>query len=167
MTPFHILCSCAEPRRDLLQALLQKYPSHVLGWKDTNGKRAMDYLAINWTPETASLLQMALQFWMLHPIQRWGATAWFSDMEDKVNAILVNDHKDNRAGLLRKACSKMDDHRRNESMTILELAMWNKALGSLVRRNSSISRRHLVLNTCGSSCVLSNVAPFLGFDSDY
>mmetsp|Transcript_45813 Transcript_45813/g.111038 ORF Transcript_45813/g.111038 Transcript_45813/m.111038 type:complete len:99 (+) Transcript_45813:715-1011(+) len=33
MTPFHVHCSTAEPRQDLLQLLLEKYPPYILGWR--------------------------------------------------------------------------------------------------------------------------------------
>ena len=42
MTPFHVFFSTAEPSQDLLEVLLDEFPHYVLGWKDANGKLAMD-----------------------------------------------------------------------------------------------------------------------------
>ncbi|CAJ1955717.1 unnamed protein product [Cylindrotheca closterium] len=44
MTPFHVLLSAAICKLDLLEVLLDAYPSNVLGWIDVNGKTAVEYL---------------------------------------------------------------------------------------------------------------------------
>ena len=58
MAPFHVLFSTAEPRQDLLEVLVEKYPYHIgiLERKDANGKRPLDCLLSNWTETSASLL---------------------------------------------------------------------------------------------------------------
>lgn len=54
MTTFHMVCYFVEPRHDLFLVLLEKHPRCVLGRKDVNGKRAMDYLITIWTRETSN-----------------------------------------------------------------------------------------------------------------
>lgn len=161
MTPFHVLCSSAEPRLDLFLALLQQYPHHALGWKDANGKRAMDYLATNFTQETASLLELALQTWMLGPLERWGATKWLLNMKDQINTLLATNDRKKRVNLLQNVSVQMDDYRRREVMTSLELGVWKKELTVKHDKNDHVTRT-TALHVCGSCCVLSNVAPFLG-----
>lgn len=47
---------------DLLVALLDAFPPHVLGRQDVLGKRAMDYLNSKlWTDEVKELMQMTLE----------------------------------------------------------------------------------------------------------
>ena len=58
MTPFHVLLSAASCPIDLLQLLLQTYPSFVLDWKDILDRHAIDYLGyISWTEETKLMME--------------------------------------------------------------------------------------------------------------
>ncbi|CAJ1963496.1 unnamed protein product [Cylindrotheca closterium] len=95
MTPFHVLLSAANCRLDLLQILLDAYPPHVLGWKDVNGKTAIEYCwqqSCNLTEDFRPILQAALERWMVDSISSWkGLEAWKSDMSSRVNAIVAED----------------------------------------------------------------------------
>ncbi|CAJ1946041.1 unnamed protein product [Cylindrotheca closterium] len=92
MSPFHILFSTVEPRGDMLEVLLKKFPYHVLGWKDADGKLAMDYLVSNWTYQNKILLQMALQSWIFGRLERWCDQSWRTTMIPLVNALLAEGH---------------------------------------------------------------------------
>eukprot|EP00526_Cylindrotheca_closterium_P015077 CAMPEP_0113642702 /NCGR_PEP_ID=MMETSP0017_2-20120614/22435_1 /TAXON_ID=2856 /ORGANISM="Cylindrotheca closterium" /LENGTH=251 /DNA_ID=CAMNT_0000554143 /DNA_START=273 /DNA_END=1024 /DNA_ORIENTATION=+ /assembly_acc=CAM_ASM_000147 len=127
MTAFHVLFSNAEPRGELLQVLLNKFP-YLLGWKDANGKLAMEYLVTNWTPENKILLEMALQSWMLSRLTSWGATLWMEVIQSKVQAILAEDDKEQRETLCKEAYSAFARYENVEATSILEMVLWKRTI---------------------------------------
>mmetsp|Transcript_44388 Transcript_44388/g.106945 ORF Transcript_44388/g.106945 Transcript_44388/m.106945 type:complete len:496 (-) Transcript_44388:551-2038(-) len=168
MTAFHLLCSSVEPRKDLLQALLvsKNFPPHVLGYKDANGKRAMDYLVANWTLETASMLEMLLQCWIIRRMHQWGNASRVAIMIRRINTVLKETIQDRRDELWDETCTTFELYERLESISILELALWKKQHGSSGWNEDRTKRigldRHQSLNQCGASVVLPNVSAFLG-----
>ncbi|CAJ1955693.1 unnamed protein product [Cylindrotheca closterium] len=91
MAPFHFLLSAANCRTDLLQVLLNAYPPNVIGWKDVNGKTAIEYLtqrSFHLDEDARTMLRRALQRWLVGSISSWnGFESWKSDMTDRMNAI--------------------------------------------------------------------------------
>ncbi|CAJ1950518.1 unnamed protein product [Cylindrotheca closterium] len=158
MTPFHILCSSVDPRQDLFLVLLDKFPHYsVLGLKDANGKRAMDYLVANWTLETKVLFQEAMRRWTIDSLEHWGAPAGvMQDMERRVEAICTATRKDRRVNLYKEACSQIERYARNENMTVLELSLWKQ---KIVETGHGREECRFL---CHADIVLSNIGAFLG-----
>jgi len=166
MTAFHVLFLTAGigPRGELLGVLLYKFPYNVLGWKDANGKLAMEYLVTNWTPENKTLLQRALQSWMLDPLERWGANSWKEAIESKIQASLVVDDKEQRSAFLTEAHSEFAKYYNAETTSILEVALWKRKIESGWSTNGGKRRaldREECLRVCGSNIVIPNVVMFL------
>jgi len=166
MTPFHVCFSTIGPASSkLLKVLLDnKYPYNaLLGWKDANGKRAMDYLVTNWNETTASLLQMTLQKWMLDRLDRWGATSWMEAMQSKVQDILGEGDKERRSTLFNEACSAFAQYETMAAPFILEMALWNLKLKSgWSNGDGQALDRGECRYVCGSGFVIPKVLQFLG-----
>lgn len=71
MTPFHILFSGTQPREDLLEILIERCPSYLLGLQDANQKTAFDYLLSNWRTQSTVLLKLAIYRWSFDPSNNW------------------------------------------------------------------------------------------------
>lgn len=167
MTPFHVLFSTIGPCAELLQVLLNTFPYFVLGWKDVNGKRPMDYLVKNWTDgaTTTLLFQMSLQKWMIDPINRWGAASWEEKIKSKVSSLLLEGRdEERRANLWTEVCSSFEHYEMVESSSVVELALWKAKLRS-GRRSDSSKRQALDRGECrcvsGADVVIPNVLKFL------
>jgi len=168
MTPFHVLCSSVEPRKALLQVLVTYYPPHVLGYRDANGKRAMEYLVANWTLQTASMLEILLQCWIVRRINQWGNGSRVAKVKQGINSLLEETIQDRKAELWDETCSAFEVYETLEAISILELALWKKQHRSSGWNEDRTKRigldRHQSLNQCGASVVLPNVSAFLGME---
>ncbi|CAJ1948433.1 unnamed protein product [Cylindrotheca closterium] len=165
MTPLHVLFSTPEPSHGLLQVLIDKYPYHVLECQDANGKRPLDYLLSNWTETNSSLLEISLQKWMVRPLVCGGATSWTEAMQHKVQAILAEDNKEQRASLYSGAYSVLEKYKSMESTSILEMTLWKRQLKD-GWSNDSTKRQTLEREECrrfcGSNAAIPSVVKFLG-----
>lgn len=164
MTPFHVLLSAATCRLDLLQVLLSTYPSFVLDWKDSLGRRAIDYLGYIWTEETRLMMKAYLQKWLIDRLSSWGANQWRSDMADRINEIVSEENRDRRDILVRDACYTLQRYERVEVKAVLELALWKKdmlafANGGPMPAVEADREGHKA--RCGASFVVPNVIDFL------
>lgn len=167
MTPFHVLCSSVEPRQDLFEILLEKYPYQMLRWKDDNDKEAMDYLIANWTPKTAALLEMSAQRWMFDPLNQWGIRSRKLDMERQIQDIMNATTKENRSILWNKICDTFELYAKLESLSILEMALWRNQIksGWNADRTKKIDLdRYQYLNQSRSDVVLPGIGAFLGLE---
>ncbi|KAL3940566.1 MAG: hypothetical protein SGBAC_004922 [Bacillariaceae sp.] len=167
MTPFHVLCSSVEPRQDLFEILLEKYPCQMLRWKDENGKEAMDYLIANWTPKTAALLEMSAQGWMLDPLNQWGIKSRKLDMERQMQDIMTATTKENRSILWYNICDTFELYAKLESVSILEMALWRQQIKSGWNADHTKKihlDRYQCLNQSRSGVVLPGVGAFLGLE---
>ncbi|CAJ1948485.1 unnamed protein product [Cylindrotheca closterium] len=173
MTPFHIFFSTNEPDEEVLEVLLDKYPYHVVNYKDSNGKRPLDYLVSNWTEDTesllaestATLLQKTMQRWMIDPLVRWGTASWVEDMQSKVEGILAEYDNEQREVLYNGAYSVFLHYVDMTVPSILEMALWKAKLNG--GRNTDIIMlqsldREECRCVCGSDVVIPSVAIFLG-----
>ncbi|CAJ1965774.1 unnamed protein product [Cylindrotheca closterium] len=164
MTPFHVLLSAASCRMDLLQLLLQTYPSSILNWRDVLGKRAIDHLSYIWTEETRLMMKAYLQKWLLDQMAGWGADQWRSDMADRISDISSEENKKRRDTCLRDAHFTLHRYERAEIKALLELALWkNDMVSSAVRAPvaSAVADREGHKARCGASFVVPNVIDFL------
>ncbi|CAJ1955679.1 unnamed protein product [Cylindrotheca closterium] len=173
MTPFHILLSAAVCRLDLLQIMLDAYPPYVLGWKDVNGKTAVEYLtqqSFHLDEDSRKMLRMTLQGWMVGCISSWnGLEAWKSDMSDKVNAIVAEDDVEHRQFLLREATVALSRYEQVESTTLLELSLWKIQLNSVngvledgtTRTTVSKDDKEAYRIRNGASVIIPNAIAFL------
>eukprot|EP00526_Cylindrotheca_closterium_P024034 CAMPEP_0113615736 /NCGR_PEP_ID=MMETSP0017_2-20120614/7864_1 /TAXON_ID=2856 /ORGANISM="Cylindrotheca closterium" /LENGTH=198 /DNA_ID=CAMNT_0000525001 /DNA_START=514 /DNA_END=1110 /DNA_ORIENTATION=+ /assembly_acc=CAM_ASM_000147 len=174
MTPFHVLLSAANCRMDLLQVLLDAYPPNVLGWKDGNGKTAIEYYSQRnyLTEDTRNMLRMALRRWLVNSISSWKALeAWKSDMSNWVNTIVGEDEVEQRQSLLEEASMVLLRYERMESTTLLELSLWkmellksaNESGDDVVARTTTVDKddRGAYRVRSGASVVIPNVIGFL------
>ncbi|CAJ1955747.1 unnamed protein product [Cylindrotheca closterium] len=134
MTPFHILMSAANCRLDLLQLLLDAYPPNILGWKDMNGKTAIEYYwqqSYRLTENSQRILQAALHRWLVGSISSWkGLEAWKSDMTNRVNAIVSEDEVEQRQSLLQDSLMALSHYEHLEATSLLELSLWKMEMRS-------------------------------------
>jgi len=162
MTPFHVLCSAAEPSKELLRVLLDQYPYYVLDWKDAKGKLAVDYLVINWSSGNKMLLQMALQSWMISRLERWGATSWMEVMKNKVQDILAEDNKEQRLTLWKEFRSAFATYETMAAPSVLEMALWKMKIEYESSNNGGqLPDREEGRYFCGSAVLIPNVLQFL------
>ncbi|CAJ1955715.1 unnamed protein product [Cylindrotheca closterium] len=127
MTPFHTLLSAANCRRDLLKLLLDAYPANVLGWKDMNGKTAIEYLNQRsyLNEDERTMLRMALHRWLVGSLSSWNALESGNvAMSNTVNAIVAEDDVEQRQSLLQKATMALLRYEQMEATTLLELSLW-------------------------------------------
>ncbi|CAJ1934618.1 unnamed protein product [Cylindrotheca closterium] len=128
MTPFHVLLSAANPRLDLLQVLLDAYPPYILGWKDLNGKTAVEYLtqrSYHLSENSRDMLRMTLHRWLVGAISSWnGLEAWKLGISSRINAIMAEDVLEERRSLLREALMALSRYEKIEAITLLELSLW-------------------------------------------
>ncbi|CAJ1954705.1 unnamed protein product [Cylindrotheca closterium] len=163
MTPFHVLFSTTEPSGELFEVLLDKFPYHVLSWKDANGKVAMDYLVSNWTDTSTSLLDMTLQKWIFCRLERWCAKCWRNVMIPLVNTLLAEEDKGRRMTVFIEICSILKKYENVEATSILEMTLWKRHL-KRGRSNDGTKRQALDREecrcVCGSDVVIPNVIQF-------
>jgi hypothetical protein len=164
MTPFHVLLSAATCRLDLLQVLLRTYPSFVLDWKDSLGRRAIDYLGYIWKEETRLMMEAYLQKWLIDRLSSWGANQWRSDMADRINEIISGENRDRRSICVKDAYYILQRFERVEVKAVLELALWKKdmvafANGAPMPAVAADREGHKA--RCGASFVVPNVIDFL------
>ena len=164
MTPFHILFSTIEPRVELLEVLLESLPNRLLGFKDANERRPVDYLIRNWTAGTKSLLLTTLQSWMIKPLTRWGDRKWAIEMKTKAGELFFEADKERRLTLFDEMCSTFARYEKLESTLLLELVLWKGKLKS--GWNNDGSKRQVLDRAecrcvCGSDVVVPNVTGFL------
>ncbi|CAJ1959362.1 unnamed protein product [Cylindrotheca closterium] len=172
LTPFHVLLSAASCRLDLLQILLAAYPPHVLGWKDVNGKTAVECLTqrIYLSEDSRNMLRMALDRWLVGSVSSWNALeAWKVDMLSRVNAIVAEEEVEQRHFLLREASMALSRYEKLEATTLLELSLWKTELNSAndaleddpVRTMVDRNKREAYQIRSGALVVIPNVISFL------
>mmetsp|Transcript_42894 Transcript_42894/g.103765 ORF Transcript_42894/g.103765 Transcript_42894/m.103765 type:complete len:726 (-) Transcript_42894:1839-4016(-) len=158
MTPFHILALGVEPRHDLMEVLLDAYPSYVLCWRDRCAKRVTDYL--DWS---RSPFEMVLQKLMVDRVSDWGRDDWKSKMIDIVNDIVAE--TDDGIGWdegVAKAYCKLAEYELIASASLLELVSWKIALNAAAAPATSVpTDRSKCRALCGADVIIPNVIAFL------
>ncbi|KAL3926514.1 MAG: hypothetical protein SGBAC_013448 [Bacillariaceae sp.] len=170
MTPFHVLLTAGKRRVDLLEVLLDAYPSYILGWEDVTGKMAIDYcfLGWNWTVESIYMLQLCLQSYVTRRLARWGGIeAWDIDLTAKINDILSDNNNERQRELWQETFAIFQGYEGMERITVLELGLWKRELleqsnGELAQ---DVAEREIYRACCGSSFVIPNVIAFLEIGS--
>lgn len=155
MSPFHILLSAAKSRTDLLQFLLDLYPSHLIGQQDVCGRRATDYISSNWTEDSKSLLRMALEGWMLE----WLADTfegWEEDIWSRIDDIIDEGDVQRRGQLLEATYDCFLEYQRIEVTSLLEIALWKQMLPS----DENTDSREMLRVRCGAPIVIPNVLAY-------
>ena len=149
----------------LVEANLSTTSISILDCKAANDKRPLDYLLSNWTETRTSLLQPALQRWMVDPLVLWGATSWMEDLESLVQAILSEKDKTlcNGAYSVFARCKDM------EATSILEMALWKMQIkggwSNDGTKRQALDREESRIGNCDSECsiVLGNPSSRKGF----
>ncbi|CAJ1955675.1 unnamed protein product [Cylindrotheca closterium] len=171
LTPFHVLLSAATCRLDLLQLMLDVYPPYVLGWKDVNGKTAVEYLTqrMYLHEDSRTMLRSALDRWLVGYISSWNVfEAWNNDMLSRVNVIVAEEEVELRQFLLREASMALSRYEKMEATTLLELSLWKAVLKSAnsvleddsVRTMVDWNNREAYRFRSGASVVVPNVMAF-------
>ncbi|CAJ1950766.1 unnamed protein product [Cylindrotheca closterium] len=177
MTPMHVLFSTTiNPSQDLLQALLETFPSHILNLEDANDKRPWDYLMANWNETNKSLLQMILSTWVLDPLNRWDTPAsWMGAMQSRIQTILLAEaDTEQRITFCTETYEIFKQLETMEATSILEMALWKGKLKSGWSSNdddNATKRQALDREgcrvACGSNFVIPKVVQFLDISSEY
>ncbi|CAJ1933278.1 unnamed protein product [Cylindrotheca closterium] len=166
MSPFHILLTAGKRRVDLLEVLLETYPSYILGWEDVTGKKAIEYcfLGWNWTIESMYMVQLCLQNYVTRRLSMWGgSTVWDTDLTAEINSILSEDNNERQQLLWRATFATFQVFEQVEGVSVLELALWKREIfeqsnGDLAQ---DAAEREVHRARCGSSFVIPNVVSFL------
>jgi hypothetical protein len=72
MTPFHILALSQTPNLSLFQALMKDYKVDIIRTRDKFGSTPIDYLCMNHTPGSATVIQSLLQTIIVQCLRRLG-----------------------------------------------------------------------------------------------
>jgi len=166
MSPFHVLLTAGKRRVDLLEVLLESYPSYILGWEDVTGNKAIEYcfLGWNWTIESMYMLQLCLQSYVTRRLATWGGLeAWDTDLTSKVNDILSEDNNERQQQLWRETFGIFQGYQQVERINVLELALWKREICEQSNRElvQDAAEREVHRARCGSSFVIPNVVTFL------
>jgi hypothetical protein len=182
MTPFHILALSQTPNLSLLQELMKVYKVDIIRKRDKFGSTPIDYLCMNHTPGSATVIQSLLQTLVAERVRWLGLDRWKSDMVDAMDEALAVEWASRRREI-RLLYFKLATYERLESVSLLELALWKVKIDSCKaayetghqrdeassRPNSprldkahldGVDRQSCLINS-GADVVISNVLPFL------
>jgi hypothetical protein len=137
---------------------------------------------VNQTPASATVIQSLLHTIFVERVRWLGLVRWKSDMVASINEALAVEFSSRRSaiGML---CFKLATYERLESLSLLELALWQVKIDSCKaayetdhQRDEASSRpkrprldkshldgvdRQSCRINCGADVVISNVLPFL------
>jgi hypothetical protein len=121
MTPFHILALSQTPNLSLFQELMKVYKVDIIYTRDKFGSTPIDYLYVNQTPASATVIQSLLHTIFAERVRWLGLVRWKSNMLDAMDEALATKFSSRRStiGML---CFKLDsckalyetDHERDE-----------------------------------------------------
>jgi hypothetical protein len=181
MTPFHILALSQTPNLSLLQALMKVYKVDIIRTSDKFGSTPIDYLCLNRTPASAFVIRSLLPTIFAERVRWLGLVRWKSDMVASIDEALATEFLSRRSaiGML---CFKLATYDRLESVSLLELALWQGKIdcckaayetdhqrdeASSPKRprldkshSVGVDRQSCRINS-GADVVISNVLPFL------
>jgi hypothetical protein len=169
------------PNLSLFQELMKVYKVDTIRTKDKFGSTPIDYLCMNHIPASATVIQSLLHTIFAERVRWLGLVRWKSDMVASIDEALATDFSSRRStiGML---CFKLATYERLESLSLLELALWQvkidscKALyetdherdGESSSKRPRLDKSHLDgvdRQSCrinsGADVVISNVLPFL------
>jgi hypothetical protein len=181
MTPFHILALSQTPNLSLFQELMKVYKVDTIRTKDKFGSNPIDYLCMNHTPGSATVIQSLLQTIILQCLRWCGVVRWKTDMLAAMDEALATEWSSRRSaiGML---YFKLATYERLESVSLLELALWKIKIDSCKasyetdhQRDEASSPKRPRLDKAhldgvdrqicrinsGADVVISNVLPFL------
>ncbi|CAJ1962115.1 unnamed protein product [Cylindrotheca closterium] len=166
MTPFHVLLSAAKRRRDLLEVLLEEYPLHMLGWKNTLGRRPLNSLIGNWTGEAKEMMKIAVQKWMIDRMATWGLQVWRENISSRLNKLLKtgeSKHPMLRFPILDGIYDQFYHFERMEATSFLELWLWKMEIRSTSRKECKriLLDRGSSRHRCGATFVIPTVITYL------
>jgi hypothetical protein len=181
MTPFHILALSQTPNLSLFEALMKIYKVDIIRTRDKFGSTPIDYLCMNHAPGSAMVIQSLLQTIFAERLRWLGLVRWKSDMLASIDEALATEFSSRRSaiGLL---CYKLATYDRLESVSLLELALWQMKIDCCKAayetdherdearsfKSPRLDKAHLDgfdRQSCqiniGADVVISNVLPFL------
>jgi hypothetical protein len=129
MTPFHILALSQTPNLSLFQALMKVYKVDIIRTRDKFGSTPIDYLCMNDTPGSATVIQSLLQTIIVQCLRWRGLVRWKTDLLAAMDEALATEWSSRRSaiGML---CFKLATYERLESVSLLELALWQFKIDS-------------------------------------
>jgi hypothetical protein len=129
MTPFHILALSQTPNLSLFQELMKVYKVDIIYTRDKFGSTPIDYLYVNQTPASATVIQSLLHTIFAERVRWLGLVRWKSNMLDAMDEALATKFSSRRStiGML---CFKLAIYERLESLSLLELALWQVKIDS-------------------------------------
>jgi hypothetical protein len=181
MTPFHILALSRTPNLSLFQALMKVYKVGIMCTKDKFGSTPIDYLCMNYVPASATVIQSLLPTIFAERVRWLGLVRWKSDMVTAMDEALAVEWASKRTEI-RLLYFKLATYERLESVSLLELALWQVKIDSCKAaydtdhergeecrsKGPILDRSHLDgvdRQSCriksGADVVISNVLPFL------
>jgi hypothetical protein len=181
MTPFHILALSQTPNLSLFQALVKIYKVDMIHTRDKSGSTPIDYLCKNHIPASALVIRSLLTTIFAERVRWLGLVRWKSDMVAAMDKALAVEWASRRREI-RLLYFKLATYERLESVSLLEMALWQvkidscKALyetdherdGESSSKRPRLDKSHLD-GVDRQSCrinsradvVISNVLPFL------
>jgi hypothetical protein len=181
MTPFHILALSQTPNLSLFQTLMKTYKVDIIHTRDRFGSNPLDYLCMNQTPASVLVIRSLLPPIFAERVRWLGLVRWKSDMVASIDEALATEFSSRRSAI-GKLCFKLTTYERLESVSLLELALWQVKIDSCKAayetdherdeatspKNSRLDQAHFVdvdRQSCrinnGADVVISNVLPFL------
>jgi hypothetical protein len=131
MTPFHILALSQTPNLSLFQALAKICKVDIIHTRDKFGSTPIDYLCMNHIPASATVIQSLLQTIFAERVRWLGLVRWKSDMVASINEALATEEFSSRRNVIGgMLCFKLATYERLESVSLLELALWQFKIDS-------------------------------------
>jgi hypothetical protein len=181
MTPFHILALSQTPNLFLFQPLMKVYKVDIILTRDKFGSTPIEYLCMNHTHEATTAIQSLLTI-VAERVLCLGLVRWKSYMFVSIDEALATEFSSRRSAI-RMLCFKLAMYERLESVSLLELALWQVKIDSCKaaydtdnHRDEASSRpksprldkahldgvdRQSCRINSGADVVISNVLPFL------
>ncbi|CAJ1942366.1 unnamed protein product [Cylindrotheca closterium] len=167
MTPFHIVATSPNPRVEIVQCLLDRYPLMALVHKDTQSKTMMDYLLTNGSSQVIPLIRLVFQTAIADRVSGW-SPVWNErfDLSRHIRSMIRSDDdtKQRRKKLVFQLLEHVGQCIRKETTSLMELSLWKMKMDTtnmVGTVTDDISYRESCRLQCGADIVVDNVLEYL------
>ncbi|KAL3932178.1 MAG: hypothetical protein SGBAC_010973 [Bacillariaceae sp.] len=142
MTPLHIVATVPNPRVDVLECLLDRYPLDILGHNDTHGKTMMYYMLKQTSNKVIPLIKIVLYRAVVERIEGWGVPeTWRSELVHQTELIQGDNSKERNSSVY-YFFDQARHFARIEMTSFLELALWKMRMDQVPKKESETVERY-------------------------
>ncbi|CAJ1952318.1 unnamed protein product [Cylindrotheca closterium] len=166
LTPFHVVATLPNDRVDMMDCLLDRYPSEFLLIQDENGMTMMDYLLKQTSNQAVPLTQLFLQKGLVDRI--WTLEGkWRLEVSLRIQAMQRDDDNDHGTMTTRQRIRDILEYvghcMRIEMTSLVELSLWKARMD--IAGNEGSAKDHGHRDSCryqrGAEVLLDNVVGYL------